>query len=102
MGKFVKVASAKDIEPGTGLTVTADGQEVALFNVGGAFHAVHNTCVHRGGPLGEGPLEGQVVTCPWHGWQYDVTTGVCTVNPSAKVKKFNVKVEGTDVLIDVE
>ncbi|MBI3292383.1 MAG: Rieske 2Fe-2S domain-containing protein [Elusimicrobia bacterium] len=101
MGKFVKVASTQEIEPGMGSTVTADGEEIALFNVNGTFHAVHNTCVHRGGPLGEGSLEGQVVTCPWHGWQYDVTTGVSTVNPSAKVKKFNVKVEGTDVLVEV-
>lgn len=101
MGKFVKVASTKDVEPGTGITITAEGEEIALFNVNGTFHAIHNTCVHRGGPLGEGLLENAVVTCPWHGWQYDVTTGVSTVNPSAKVKTFNVKVEGPDVLVEV-
>lgn len=69
MGDFVKVGRKDEIEPGTGKTVDVEGTPVALFNVGGTYYAVHNTCRHRGGPLGEGELSGSVVTCPWHGWQ---------------------------------
>lgn len=102
MGNFVKAVNASDIPAGQGKACEVGGKTVAVFNVNGQFCAIDNTCVHRGGPLGEGDLEGNVVTCPWHGWQYDVTTGVSPVNPAAKVKKFNCKVEGGDVLVEVD
>ena len=99
MANFVKVADAGEIAPGTGKCVAADGKEIAVFNVGGTFHAMDNTCLHRGGPLGEGELEGTIVTCPWHGWQYDVTTGVNTMDDSQRVERYEVKVEGEAVLV---
>jgi nitrite reductase/ring-hydroxylating ferredoxin subunit len=99
MGDYVKVASTADVPPGTGTVAEVAGQAVAVFNVNGAFYAIDNTCVHRGGPLGEGELDGDVVTCPWHAWQYDVKTGVSTTNPSARVKTYPVKVEGSDIKI---
>ena len=99
---FVKVANKEDIPEGTGTTVTVGDTEVALFNVGGKFYATNNTCVHRGGPLGEGMLDEQIVTCPWHGWTYDVVTGVSPVNPSARVSTYKVKVEGNDVMVALE
>lgn len=98
---FVRVASVGDVKEGEGRVVDANGTPVALFKVGGEFYAIHNTCLHRGGPLGEGSLDGTVVTCPWHGWQYDVTTGRNVMMPNIAVKKFPVKVEGNDVLVDV-
>ena len=101
MGNLVKVAQTADLSPGEAKTVEAHGTPIALFNVGGTFHAIHNTCLHRGGPLGEGFLEGQVVTCPWHGWKYDCTTGVAKMNPAAKVQVFPVKVQGSDVLVEL-
>jgi nitrite reductase (NADH) small subunit len=101
MGKKVKVAQVTDVAPGEGKVVEADGQPIALFNVEGKFYAVHNTCLHRGGPLGEGDLDGPVVTCPWHGWQYDVTTGANVRNPAVKVASFAVKVEGSDVVVEL-
>jgi nitrite reductase/ring-hydroxylating ferredoxin subunit len=52
-------------------------------------------------PLGEGELEGTTVTCPWHGWQYDVTNGTKVKNPMVKVVAFNVKIEGSDVLVEL-
>ena len=97
MGEFVRVAATSDVEPGHGIVAEVNGKTLAVFNVDGAFHAIDNTCVHRGGPLGEGDLEGSVVTCPWHGWQYDVSTGACVANPSAKVAVYQVQVDGTDV-----
>ena len=97
MAEYVKVAATADVAPGTGLVAEVNGQAIAVFNVDGTFYAMDNTCVHRGGPLGEGELEGEAVTCPWHGWQYNVKTGACITNPSAAVKCYQLKVEGTDV-----
>jgi len=99
MGEFVRVTGTTDVQPGQGIVAEVNGKTLAVFNVDGAFHAIDNTCIHRGGPLGEGDLEGSVVTCPWHGWQYDVTTGACVANPSAKVERYEVQVEGTDVKV---
>jgi len=101
MAKKIKVAQVSDLAPGKGKVVQADGEPIALFNVGGRFHAIHNTCLHRGGPLGEGELDDTMVTCPWHGWQYDVTTGANVRNPAVKVASLNVKVEGSDILIEL-
>ena len=100
MATFVKVAEVSDLPPGTGRCVEAGGKQLALFNVDGAFYAIDNTCLHRGGPLGEGELEGPIVTCPWHGWQYDVTTGVNTMDDSQRVARYEVKVEGGAVLVE--
>ena len=97
MSDFKKLLGKADLPVGTGKAVELDGKTIAIFNVDGAFHAIDNTCVHRGGPLGEGTLDGSVVTCPLHAWTYDVTTGVCTKNPQAKVKVYEVKVEGEDI-----
>lgn len=99
MAEFVKVAGTAEVKPGSGIVAEVNGQAIALFNVGGSFYAIDNTCVHRGGPLGEGELDGDMVSCPWHGWQYDVKTGKSTTNPSACVKTYEVKVEGTDVKV---
>ncbi len=101
MGSFVKAAKKQDIEEGRGIVADVNGTPVAIFNLGGSFYAIHNTCLHRGGPLGEGECEGTVVTCPWHGWQYDVTTGCAPDNPNVKVAKFNVKLEGDEVFVEI-
>ena len=101
MAEFVKVAQVSDLQPGTGKVVTVKDKAIALFNVDGTFYAIDNTCVHRGGPLGEGEMEGNRVTCPWHGWQYDVKTGVSETNPSAKVQTYQVKVDGLAVMVSI-
>ena len=99
MGEFVRVAGTADVKPGRGIVAEVEGKTLAIFNVDGTYHAIDNTCVHRGGPLGEGEMEGSVVTCPWHGWQYNVVTGVCVNNPSARVEVYQVKVEGDEVKV---
>lgn len=101
MGTFVKVATVAELAPGQGKTVEANGRRIALFNVGGQFYAIDDICKHRGGPLGEGELDGTVVTCPLHAWTYDVTTGECFDDPACAVDTFPVKVEGDDVLVEV-
>lgn len=99
MAEFVRVAATADVKPGQGIVAEANGKTLAVFNVDGMIHAINNTCAHREGPLGEGELEGNVVTCPWHGWRFDVTTGACVNNPSAKVASYQVKIEGEDVKV---
>ncbi len=98
-----KIAKTSDLAPGSGKVVEAEGETLALFNVEGTFYAIGNTCPHRGGPLGEGSLEGNTVTCPWHGAQFNVTTGEVLAPPAATgVKSYPVRVEGEDVLIEFE
>ena len=97
MPRSYLVCRKDELQDGDRRVVSCDGTEVGVFNVDGQFHVIDNTCLHRGGPLGEGELEASVVTCPWHGWQFNVTTGVCVNNPSAKVETYQVKVEGSDV-----
>lgn len=72
---------------------------VALVNVEGRIYAVANLCPHRGGPLGEGPVKGTVLQCPWHGWQIDVTTGSMVQNPTVKTVCFPVVVDNGEVSI---
>ena len=98
---FVAAAKLKDVKEGEGKTVSVGDQEIALFNVQGKIHATTNTCAHRGGPLGEGMLDGDVVTCPWHGWKFNVKTGVSPVNPAASVKSFKTKVVGDEIQVEV-
>ena len=87
--------------PGTGAVVEAGGKLLALFCIEGRWCAIDNTCAHRGGPLGEGALEGTCVTCPWHGWEYDVTTGACRMDEQIAVVTYPVRVEGDQVVIEV-
>jgi len=101
MANFVKVASVSDIQAGQGKAVMAGDREVALFNKDGQFYAIDNVCPHAGGPLSEGDVTESVVTCPWHGWRFDFCTGGSPMNPAAKVCKFEVKVEGNDILVAV-
>lgn len=101
MADFVGVCKAEELEPGKGMVVDVGGRAVALFNVGGAFHAVDNTCLHRQGPLGEGELDEEIVTCPWHGWQYDVTTGKNVMNEDICVAKYEAKVENGQIMVKV-
>jgi nitrite reductase/ring-hydroxylating ferredoxin subunit len=98
---FVRAVAAAEIPAGAIREVDVNGKALAVANVGGTFHAIDNTCLHRGGPLGDGPLEGKVVTCPWHGWQYDVTTGKVTQNPSVGVACYPVELRGSDVYVDL-
>jgi nitrite reductase/ring-hydroxylating ferredoxin subunit len=102
MSEFIKVAKADEIAPGRAKCVELNDREIALFNVDGSFYAIDNTCAHVGGPLSEGELDGARVTCPWHGAVFDVTTGAVLGPPAGTgVAKYNTRVEGGDVEIEV-
>jgi len=94
-------AKVSEIPAGSIKEVLVGGKPVAVANVGGRFYAIDNTCLHRGGPLGQGQLEGPVVTCPWHGWQFDVTNGCLANNPAAKVQTYPTKIVDDDIFIEV-
>ncbi len=97
---FLRAAKKDEIPDGSIREFQVNGTTIALANVGGQFYAINNTCLHRGGPLGQGELEENVVTCPWHGWQYDVTTGKVAMNPSVGVQTYPVEVRGEDIFVD--
>ncbi len=103
MPKTVKVAQTSELSPGKGKVIEAEGKSIALFNVAGTFYALDNTCTHRGGPLGEGELQEDTVECPWHGAHFNVKTGAATGPPAQTgVRSFPVKVEGSDVLVEID
>ena len=101
MPGFVKMATLDELPPGGAKEVEHDGRIYALFNVDGVISALDGICPHQGGPLAEGPVEGTTVTCPWHGWQFDVRTGKSPLGPKIKQTVYEVKVEGRDVLVEV-
>ncbi len=102
MGELIRVADAKDVPPGTGKAVEAGGRRIALFNSAGAYYAIDDTCTHQGGPLSEGAVEGTVVTCPWHGATFDLTTGSVLGPPAPEgVAHYNVQVDGNDIKVEL-
>jgi nitrite reductase/ring-hydroxylating ferredoxin subunit len=102
MSTRIKVATKDHLAPGQGLMVKAKGHQIAVFNIKGQFFALNNSCTHSGGPLGKGRLFNGVVTCPWHGAQFDVKTGECLAEPATtNVETFPVQVEGNSVFVDI-
>jgi nitrite reductase/ring-hydroxylating ferredoxin subunit len=99
--QWYKLAEAADVPEGSGREFTVGGRIVALFHVAGQFHAIDGICAHQGGPLAKGQLTGHVVTCPWHGWQFQVTDGEHCLNPRICQTAFEVKVESGDVFVRV-
>jgi nitrite reductase (NADH) small subunit len=97
---FVTVARVHDLAPRTGRQVTVDGRWVALFSVNGEYHAIDAICLHRGGPLADGRLgENCIVTCPWHGWQFDVRTGVLVQDPAVGVTCHETRIVGDEIQV---
>lgn len=95
------VAGADALAPGEALAAEVGGRRLVVFNVGGRLHAVDQACPHRGGPLEAGDLDGPVVTCPWHRWRWDVTTGHCPDNPALRVGSYPVTVEAAGVFVEL-
>jgi 3-phenylpropionate/trans-cinnamate dioxygenase ferredoxin component len=101
MSRRVFATQAADVPAGEGCVVDAEGKALALFNVEGTFYALDNACAHRGGPLGEGELDGTVVVCPWHAWRWDVKTGANVNNPTVRMTCFPVAVDGGRVFVEL-
>lgn len=97
----ILVADEKEINSGFGKMVTVNGKTIGLFRVGKTIFAMAGTCAHRGGPVGEGELKGSLVTCPWHGWQYDVTTGECKTAKGVKLPTYKALVEAGRIYLEL-
>ena len=94
MADWIAIATLEECPPGTSVERVVDGQMVALANVAGRLHAIDGLCPHQGGPLGTGMLCGSILTCPWHGWQFDVVD--CQHQLSATVRQTVHEVEVRD------
>ena len=102
MAEFVKVATTDEVLPGQARLVEVNGTEIALFNVGGEFHAIDNNCTHVGGPLCEGEIAGSEVICPWHGAAFDVTTGRAVGPPAIEpVNHYQLRVADGNIEIEI-
>jgi len=102
MPEFVKVAKTGDIAPGEAKAVDIGVKRIAIFNIEGTYHAIEDTCTHRGGPLSEGMVVGNEVTCPWHGAVFDVTTGSVLGLPAPRsVASYPVRIEGDDIELEL-
>ena len=98
-----KIAHKSDLpEEGEAKEFPLGEKVVCVANVQGAYSAMDNVCIHRGGPLGQGIVMDGKIVCPWHGWMYDPKTGAADVDPSSRVQVYTLKVEGEDVMIEVQ
>jgi nitrite reductase (NADH) small subunit len=96
---FVRVGRIEDFSSGLGKRVTVEGRHIAWFRLGDEFFALDNMCLHRGGPLCEGFVENDVVTCPWHGWSYGIKTGTMIQDPRVGVSRHDVRVDGNVISV---
>lgn len=102
MTQFIKVAGTNEIPAGSMKQIEVNGKSLALFNLAGNYYAIGNECTHRGGPLAEGHVDGESVICPWHGAQFNIKTGAVEGAPASKpVTKYNVRVQGAEIEIEV-
>jgi nitrite reductase (NADH) small subunit len=97
--ELVAVARLDELPPGSLRQVELDGVEVALANVKGSVYALQGRCPHLRGPLGRGRLDGCVLTCPFHGWQYDVRTGKNEFDRAITLDRYEVAVEGGEIRV---
>jgi nitrite reductase (NADH) small subunit len=102
VGNLIRAASVGDIPLGSAKRVEVEGKRIAIFNVDGRFYAIDDTCSHRGGPLSEGELEGEVVTCPWHRSAFNVTTGAVLSAPAREgVRHYAVRDSGRELSVEI-
>ena len=80
---------------------TCGNKEFCVANINGKYSAMDNSCLHQGGPLGQGMIENGKVVCPWHGWSWDPNTGEAAHNAKAKLAVYPLKIENGDVLVEI-
>ncbi|MSR81893.1 MAG: carboxymuconolactone decarboxylase [Candidatus Latescibacteria bacterium] len=90
--QWMPVLRAEEVPAGEARVANVGHRQLAVFNVGGEILATANACVHQGGYLGDGFLDGEVVICPLHGWQFNVRSGACITRPGQQVKAYEVRV----------
>ncbi|MCP4788091.1 MAG: Rieske (2Fe-2S) protein [Fuerstiella sp.] len=101
MSRTIPLISSNDVLTGCAAEVVADGRIFAVYNVDGKFYVLDGICPHAGGPLGKGTLNGPVVTCPWHGWQFDVTNGQHCLNDTLCQPRYVVEILDGQVCVSL-
>ena len=96
----IKVAKTSELSEGKSKLVTVNDKEIVLFKVNNQLFAMDNTCLHVGGSLAEGEIQGNQVTCPLHGWQYDIKSGQNTMPGMGKLNSYKVEVQGEEIFIE--
>ncbi|HSV70718.1 MAG TPA: Rieske (2Fe-2S) protein [Methylibium sp.] len=97
--RFHCVGSVAALRGGQPISASVDGRTIAIFAVDDGVVATSGTCPHAGGPLHEGEVDGKVLTCPWHGWTFNLESGVCEDDPCMKLERYAVRIEGDDILV---
>ena len=103
MKETTVVARLSDIKPGQMCYVDVDGLPIALANVGGTIYAFGDSCRHEGGSLSSGVLRDDIVTCPWHGWAYNVRTGKSLIPPvGLRIPTYPVEIDGDRIAVVID
>ena len=99
---YIKIANKSDLpEEGEAREFTVGDKVICVANVNGTISAMDNVCLHRGGPLGQGVIVDDKVVCPWHGWEWDPKTGQASHDPGTRISVYPIKVEGEDVMVEL-
>ena len=102
MTQFIRVGGVAELpEVDSAKEFHCGARTICMANVNGVYSAMENVCLHRGGPLGQGMVEGDKVICPWHGWAWDTKTGVADQDSRMKIAVYPVKIEDGDVMIEI-
>ena len=102
MSDFVKVAELNDLDDGELMAVEVDGEPVCLAKVDDSIYAFTANCTHISGPLNEGELDVEVLTCPWHGAQFNVRTGKVLRGPARQdIQTYPVQIKETSILVSL-
>ena len=102
MPAFTKLTTESELPPADEAREFPCGAKtVCIANVNGFYSAMENVCLHRGGPLGQGMIEGGKVVCPWHGWAWDPETGAAEQDSRMKVAVYPLKIENGDVMVEI-
>jgi len=116
------VCRVDELDEGERVVVQLEGREIGVFNLDGKYRAYANWCAHQSGPICEGSVtgtweaeydrdemdteltycrEGEILNCPWHGWEYDVGTGDCLSREGIKLPSYPVEVRGDEIVVSL-
>ena len=101
MSQLFEIATIHEVPLGRAKACVVNGRTIALYHTNDGFFATDNTCPHRGGPLAEGDLMGNEITCPWHLWGFDIVSGVCVGNPELSIPTHEIRIEGDRILVNL-
>ncbi len=98
MSDFIRIAALSELpNPGEAREYVCGSRTLCVANINGAYFAIDNVCPHRGGPLGQGIVEGPNVVCPWHGWEFEAATGRSPMGSDISVPTYELKIDGNEV-----